>query len=159
RDLEAVLPGPLDQPAEAGQRAELGMDLKVTTLLRPDRPGTAGALRAGLQSVVLAFAIGSTDGVDGRQVEDVEAHARDVGQARFQVLEGAVASGLRRARPGEALVPGRVARLQRIDLNDLAAVVDDRPLAIRVAAHQLSQLRVQPQPRARTARPGGKRAG
>ena len=79
RDLEAVLPGPLDQPAEAGQGAELGMDLKVTTLLRPDRPGTAGVLRAGLQSVVLAFAIGSTDGVDGRQVEDVEAHARDVG--------------------------------------------------------------------------------
>ena len=70
-----------------------------------------------------------------------------------------MASGLRRARPGEALVPGRVARLQRIDLDGLAAVVDDRPLAIRVAAHQLGQLRVQPQHRARPARPGGERAG
>src|SRR5207245_2165639 len=51
-DLEAVLPGPLDQPPEAGQGAELGMDLEVATLFGPDGPGAAGVLRARLAAVV-----------------------------------------------------------------------------------------------------------
>ena len=42
------------------------------------------------------------DGVDGRQVEDVEAHGGDVGSRSFDVGEGAVAGGVGRGGAGKS---------------------------------------------------------
>ena len=53
--------------------------------------------------------------MDRRQVEDVEAHRRDVRQPRLDVGERAVASGLGRSRAREELVPGAEARALRVD--------------------------------------------
>jgi hypothetical protein len=43
--------------------------------------------------------------VDGRQIEDVEAHGGDLGQQQLDVGEGAVAVGIRRRGTGKQLVP------------------------------------------------------
>ena len=80
----------LDAAAEIRQRAELGMDRLVAALGRADRPRAARIARPRVERVVAALALGGADRVDRRQVEDVEAHRRDVGQARLDVGERAV---------------------------------------------------------------------
>ena len=61
---------------------------------RADCPGAAFVVGAGDGGVVGALAEGGADGMDGRQVEDVEAHGGDLGQKEFDVGEGAVAVGV-----------------------------------------------------------------
>ena len=81
----------------------------------PIAQGTPGSPRTGLERVVRALAERAPDGVDRRQVEDVEAEVGDVRQARDDVAERAVAAGLRRGGAREELVPGREAGVRRID--------------------------------------------
>ncbi len=66
----------------------------------PMAHGLPGSSGAGRQGVVGAFAVGHADGVDRRQVEDVEAHGRGPGHA---VVGRRPQTTL---RPGEELVPG-----------------------------------------------------
>ena len=72
---------------------------------RADGPGTALVVGPGDDAVVGAFAEGLADGVDGREVEDVEAHRGDLGEQEFDVGKGAVAGGVGRCGTGEELVP------------------------------------------------------
>src|SRR5260370_513412 len=104
-DLEAVVARLGEQLAEVGGGPQLGQDRLVSPRRAADRPGAADVAGLGHRAVVLALAVGEADGVDGRQVEDVEAHLGDVRQACDDVAEGAVAAGLRRARAREHLVP------------------------------------------------------
>jgi hypothetical protein len=53
--------------------------------------------------------------MDGRQVEDVEAHGGDLGELLLNVFEGAVAAGDGRGGPRKELVPGGVAGALAID--------------------------------------------
>ena len=66
------------------------MDRRVAAFFRTDGPGAAGiaGLRGG--GVVFAFAKSGADGMDRRQIEDVETEARDVVEARLNVFEGSV---------------------------------------------------------------------
>ena len=100
---------------EVGEGAELGMDGLMAAFRRADRPGAAGVAGIGGRSVVGAFAEGGADGVDGRQVKDVEAHAGDLGEQRLDVGEGAVAGGIGRRRTREELVPTGEAGALAID--------------------------------------------
>src|SRR5262249_1637749 len=114
-DLDVVLAGPGEETLEVVEGAELGVDGLVAALLGADGPGAADVAGLGGDDVVLALAELAADGVDGRQVEDVEAQRGDVGQAGLDVLEGAVAARLRGAGAREQLVPGAVAGLLAID--------------------------------------------
>ena len=106
RDLEAVRVRRLDQPVEIVERAELRMERVVAALRAADRIGAAGIVRPGRQRVVAALAVLPADRVDRREVEHVEAHALDVGQAPDHVVEGAVPVRIAALRAREQLVPG-----------------------------------------------------
>ncbi len=80
-----------------------------------DGPWAAGIAWGGCGGVVAAFAEGVADGVDGRHVEDVEAHGGDGGQEGLDVGEGALAGGIWRCGTGEELVPGGVAGTLAVD--------------------------------------------
>ena len=81
----------------------------------PIAHGLPGIVRAGRRAVVAALAEAPADRVDRRQVEDVEAHRRDLGQPRLDVAERAVASRLGRRGAREQLVPGAEARALAVD--------------------------------------------
>jgi len=70
-----------------------------------DRPWTAFVAGGGGYGVVWAFAEGCADGMDGRHVDDVEAHGGDLGKAGFDVFEGAVFAGSGGGGAGKELIP------------------------------------------------------
>ncbi|MCF0088992.1 hypothetical protein B0E37_04074 [Streptomyces sp. MH192] len=90
RDLQTQLPGPGDEGVEVLQRPQRRMDRVVPALRGADGPGHAHVLRARRQGVVGALAEGGADGVDGRQVDDVETHLRDGRKSFRGGAEGAV---------------------------------------------------------------------
>ena len=71
----------------------------------PIAQGEPGSLGSGVERVVRALAVRSSDRVDRRQVEDVEAHRGDRGQPLGGGAEGAAlpgAVGVQRRRPRSA---------------------------------------------------------
>ena len=106
-----------------------------------DRPRAADVAGLAGRGVVRPLAERVADRMDRRQVQDVEPHRRDVGQARLDVGEGAVAALLVAARAREQLVPGREARPLAIDGNGERSRQLDRELALGGAAHQGGQRR------------------
>ena len=80
-----------NQVIEVCEGSEFGMDGLVAAFGRADRPGATLVVGVGGGGIVAAFAEGHADGVDGRQVEDVEAHGGDFGEKKLDVGEGAVA--------------------------------------------------------------------
>src|SRR5690606_42154543 len=118
--LEPVAPGLLDERAERAVAAELGVDRVVPAVLRPDRVRPAGVAREGGERVVAALAVRRADGVDGRQVDDVEPHLRDGGQAAGRGGERARAPAPVLEPPGalgawEHLVPRARERERALD--------------------------------------------
>src|SRR5437879_9607528 len=84
----------------------------------------------------------AADGMDGWEVKDVEAHARDVGQPVLDITESAVLALLaRRAR--EHLVPRAVSGADRLDDDLGLAPIRDRGAAVRVPFHQLGKVRAE----------------
>ena len=140
RDLEPVLGGGADEVPEVLDRAELRVDRRVAALGRADRPGAARVVRAGDRAVVGALAEAPADRVDRWQVEDVEAHRRDLGEPGLDVGERAVTPRLRGRGAREQLVP-------RPEAGPLA-VDDDGELrgearceaALRVTVHEVGEL-------------------
>ena len=75
-----------------------------------DRIGAAGIALARAQRVVAALAVGVPDRMDRREIDDVEAQRRDVGQARDAIVEGAVPARHAALAARHHFVPGAVAR-------------------------------------------------
>jgi hypothetical protein len=82
----------------------------VAALGGADGPGHADVVGAGGEGVVGALAEGRADGVDGRQVDDVEAHVGDRLQPARGGAEGAVGAFGGALGAGEEFVPGAVQR-------------------------------------------------
>ena len=116
-----------------------------------DRPRRSGVLGTGDQRVVAALAVGQSDRVDRRQVEDVEA---ELGQPRDLLLDAL------QAAPGarEQLIPGAEARALAVDLEadrrrqGLAAIALLRRARRRRAARGRAPRRAW-RSRARSSRP------
>src|SRR5207249_8832104 len=100
---------------QLGQAAELGSDLGVAAIRRADGPRRAWVAAPGAQRVVAALAIDPTDGVNGGQVDHVEAHGRDVGEAPLSALEGRGLAQAATLRARKELVPGTQARALAVD--------------------------------------------
>ncbi len=150
RHLEADVAGLAHEPAEVVERAQLRGDGRVPTLGGPDGPRAARVVGAGVERVVRALAVGDADGVDGRQVDDVEAHLGHRGQALGRTGEAALAAG-------EQLVPGAVAGERAVDPERTGHGGD---VGVGDARHQLGHPVVEPgvEPdlqRARRAPEGG----
>ena len=91
-----------DQRPEVVERAQLGVDGGVAALVAADRPRDAGIVRPRRRWRCCGpLRNWRADGVDGRQVEHVEAQPRHVRQPGDDVAEGAVPAGLGRRRARE----------------------------------------------------------
>src|SRR5207248_1605604 len=105
RHVDVPLPRGGDEALEVLHGAELRMDRFVAAFGAADGPGASYVFGCGLERVVVSLARRAADGMERRQVDDVEAELLDVRDHRLGVAEGAVASrGTGRAR--EELVPG-----------------------------------------------------
>jgi hypothetical protein len=62
----------------------------VTAILVADRPRAADIARNGRQTVVLALPETVADGMDRRQIHDIETHRPDLAQTTDAVLQGAM---------------------------------------------------------------------
>ena len=122
-----------DETSEILERAELGMDRIMAAGFRTDRVGASGIVLLGLETVVPALAMGFADRVDGRQVEDIEAHVPDRRKPGDHVVERAVAMDIPALRTGEQLVPARetCARPLRIERERLRADQERPPVRFR----------------------------
>ena len=110
RDLEAQVLGLGDEAVEGVPVAEVGVQGVVSAGGVADGPGRARVLGGGVQGVVLALLERVADRVDRREVDDVEAHGRDLVEAVVAGVEGArdpVAVGIDvgALAAGEELVP------------------------------------------------------
>ena len=92
-----------DQLGEIVLGTQLRMDGGVPALRRTDGPRATRVLRPGLQRIACPFAMDVPDGVDRREVEDVESHGGhpiELADHTSETSEGT----------GEQLVPGRELR-------------------------------------------------
>ena len=80
-----------------------------------DGPWTARRVRRRDSRIVRPFAEGAADGMNRRQVHNVEAHRGNLGQLLLHIAEGSVLTGNRRGRTRKQLVPRRESRPLAID--------------------------------------------
>ncbi len=86
--------------------------------------------------------MGLSDGVNGRQIENVEPHPCDLRQQPFAVLERSVFAAFAE-RAGEQLVPGAEHRLRSVYGDGQFPVVQSGQRAVRVLGHQRRQFLAQ----------------
>ena len=94
-----------DEGVEVLERAQVGVNGGVPAAGAADRPRAARVVGPGLEAVVAALAKADADGVDGGQVDHVEAHLGDRREPRRGAAEGAVPAAVP-LRAREELVPG-----------------------------------------------------
>ncbi|CAG7261672.1 hypothetical protein PICSAR26_03906 [Mycobacterium avium subsp. paratuberculosis] len=162
RHLHAQFAGPGDERVEILDGAQIRVDGVVAALVAADRPRRAHIRRAGGGRVVAPLAMYLPDGMDRRQVDDVEAHRRDARQRRGRRREGAVhgvavvvpAAG----RAGEHLIPGAEAG-QRPIHPDPVLLAAGQQIAQRILRQDLLDFRRQRQRRPGDRVPGGAQRG
>src|SRR5205823_103067 len=113
-------------------RAQLRVDRFVPSGCAADSPWTTGIFGRSVGRVVLSLSMGEANGVNRRQVEDVETHRGDVGKQPLAIAECSVLAGLARRRPREHFVPGAKASPLAVD-SDGQFPVTGRLCAIGVA--------------------------
>src|SRR5207248_8913505 len=87
------------EDVEVLDRAQVWVHGRVAALGRPDGPRAPGIVGARPKRVVRALTGRPADGMDRREVDDVEAH----GRYRFDAFGGAPEAAI---GPGDELVPG-----------------------------------------------------
>src|SRR5713101_8927570 len=104
--LYPILLGCGDQAPEIVQGPKLWMDGRMPASVRPNGPGTAWIIGSGHGGIVLALAVDLANRMNGREIEHIKTHMRDIGQAGLTVLERTVLAWQRRAGARKHLVPG-----------------------------------------------------
>ena len=110
RDLDVQLFRRCNEALELLERAELRVDCVVSALFRADRPRATRVLRPSFESVVAAFAIRASDGVNRREIDDVEAVLRKRRQQGAHTFEAS-------PRAREELVPRSEARERPVNVD------------------------------------------
>ena len=126
----------LHEVPEVLQRPQFRVDGFVPALLAPDGVGAAGVAGGGGEGVVLTLAVGRADGVDGEQVDHIEAHPRYLRQPHLRLPESRAPARLRALRAVEHLVPGPVASRDPVH-EDFQRLVEGRGGTVRITVHQL----------------------
>src|SRR5207237_3847728 len=111
RYLYPILLGFGNQVPEIVQGAELWMDGRMPAGGRANSPGTTWIIGSSHGGIVFALAVHLANRRNGRTIQDVKTHTRQVGQTCLAVLEGPVLAWHRRAGARKHLVPGTDARL------------------------------------------------
>src|SRR4051812_6668490 len=105
RDFEAEAFGGLPEPREFLEAPETGIDRRVASVLRPDRPRRAGIAGSGDEGIIPPLAERPPDRMNRRQVHHVEAEVGDRGEAAGCVGEGAATSRIGAGRAREHFIP------------------------------------------------------
>src|SRR5438876_2466728 len=113
--------------------AEVCVQRGVSPRGRADGPRAPDVVRRGRDRVVAALAESGTDGMDRRQVQDVESHPGNARQLRLHAAKSGEGTG-------EELVPRAVRRPGAVDLDGQLARVARSERPLRVARHQREQL-------------------
>ena len=119
--------------------AELGMDRRMASLFRPDRPRAPHIIGGGRGGVVATLAKRPTDGVDRREIEHVESHRVHVVEPIGQIGKRAMAARLQRPGAGKNLIPGTPARPLPIDPHTSGLLQMGLLAPVGKACHQLPQ--------------------
>src|SRR5271170_3523237 len=90
RDFKPETLCPRHQMLKICKRAKFRMYRSMSSRFIPDGPGTANIARLRSYRIVFAFAKTLADGMNRRQIENVEAHVSDIFKPPFGILEGAV---------------------------------------------------------------------
>src|SRR6266404_269876 len=85
--LYPILPGCGDQASEIVQGPKLWMDSCMPAGGRSNGPGTAWIIGGGHGGIVLALAVDLANRMNGREIEDVKTHMRQIGQTCLTILE------------------------------------------------------------------------
>ena len=104
-DFHSMVGSTLNQPLEVLERAQLRMYRIMATFRRSDRVGAAGIIGRRAKGIVLAFSILSSNGMNGREVQNIKTHLLDGRQALNNVHKRAVHFRCCAAGPGKELVP------------------------------------------------------
>ncbi len=110
----------------------------VAAVRGTDGPGTSWIFGTGGGRVVFPFAVGRSDGMNWRQIQDIESHRGDVRQAGLAILEGAVAAGDAAAGTRKQLIPRAEAGFHTIHDQLQLMIVASGAGAIRIALHELA---------------------
>jgi len=140
RNLHPEIGGAGHQAGEVVETAECRMDRVVTSLGPADGPGASEVFLAGHEGVVGSLPEAGADRVNGRQVDDIESHPRDVGQPGGAVGQRSVAGRVGRCRPGEELVPGAEASAFTVYPYAQLDRIPGGQGAVGVATNQLEQV-------------------
>src|ERR1700733_960322 len=116
RKLHAVFQRCRAQPPEIINVAERWIDRGVSAVTVADRVRTADVFRIGAETVVFTLAVGMSDWMDRRQINNVEAHIPENGQSGNDVGKGAVALRIVSRRTGKQFIPGGEVCLRSFDL-------------------------------------------
>ena len=130
-----------DEGSKVVERAETRLDGIVTAIRAADGVGDAGVALARAEGVVLPLAKRRADGVDRGEVDDVETHLGDGGEALGRLGEGGAAGGIGPGGAGEHLVPGGEAGRGAIDDDLQLLVVNGLAVTGAGAAHGGRDLR------------------
>ena len=109
RHFHVVLLAGGNKTAEVLKRAQLGMDGVVSAFGGADRVGAAGIAFLCGHRIVAALAVFPADRMDRREVDDVKAHGRDIGQPLDAVPERSVLTRHLALAARDHLVPRTVA--------------------------------------------------
>ena len=133
RDVHSELVRGRGELSHILERSKLGMHRVVAARLGSDRPRRSRIAGGGRERVVPALAIGEADGMDRRQVDDVEADGSELGKHLLDPREPS---------PGtrEEFVPGPEARSHAVDLDRQRRVDRDLAVALLGALNRLEKL-------------------
>src|SRR6266581_4922006 len=134
--LYPILPGCGDQASEIVQGPKLWMDSCMPAGGRSNGPGTAWIIGGGHGGIVLALAVDLANRMNGREIEDVKTHTRQIGQTCLTILEGSVLAWHRRAGAWKHLIPGAEAGLVTVHHHRELAWGGGRKMAIRIHRHE-----------------------
>src|SRR5689334_1427312 len=84
----------MDEEVEIGKAAEFGQHRKMSALPGTDRPGAAHVAISRFCRVVLALAETASNGMNRRQIQNVEAHVRYIIELRRNIAQCAMLTRL-----------------------------------------------------------------
>src|SRR5262249_26229670 len=139
-ELDAMGGTRLAQETKIVDGAERGMDGIVTTFVAANRVGTADVVGRDGQAVIFAFAIGRTDRMDRRQVEDIKSHLFDARQVPDDITERSVTVWVVGCRTRKQLIPSSENRLSTLDIERQCPLIPDAKRRLLRQLHRLAQI-------------------
>ncbi|MCY1421834.1 hypothetical protein D9M71_374990 [compost metagenome] len=141
-NFQTMLGGGGHQPTKIVAAAQLRVNRVMAAFGAADCIGAARVARRCMQGIVAAFAVLRADGVDGREIQHIEAHVANHRQACVDIVERAMTRGVVSDRTGEQLVPTGELRRRAIDIQGKFGAAG-KVAAVHGLGHQVRRVRAE----------------